>query len=333
MVGIFLILAAVLGGCFFYVWNRAQYGKGEATKEVYYDLKKGTNAWQIGKDLEEKELITGKIYFAFYLWKSEKLHDFKAGVYKIAPGLSIPEIARILAGGETESTQVKVTFPEGWTSKDMAKRLVANNLPGDEFLKMVENPSAEIIQKYLFLSDIPKNASLEGYLFPDTYYFAKDSTADMIINSMLKNFDQKYSESLKQQAKKQGKTTSQIVTMASIVEGEVPNDSDRKIVSGIFWKRISIGQPLQSCATLAYILGEFKPQYSIEETQTQSPYNTYQNKGLPPGPINNPGISAISASILPEQTDYLYFLSNDKKETIFSRTFEEHVANKAKYGL
>ena len=110
---------------------------------------------------------------------------------------------------------------------------------------------------------------------------------------------------------------------------------DFKIVSGIFWKRIKIGLALQSCATLAYVLGENKEQYSLEDTQIESPYNTYKYKGLPPGPVSNPGLATILAALYPETTDYLYFLTdpNDRKNTVYSKTFEEHNLNKQKYGL
>lgn len=330
----FVILSGIiLAGCFFYLWNQSQYGKSNLTESTKYELKKGDDAWKIGSELEEMGIVQKKVYFVFYLWKSGKSKDLKAGNYSIAPGSAIPEIVRVFTEGEKESGQVKVTFPEGWESKDMAKRLSANGLPGDEFLEIVKNPSQEIIAKYEFLNDLPKKSSLEGYLFPDTYFFFKDATAQEILGEMLKNFGRKYAAALQGQTVQSGKTAHQVVTMASIIEGEVPTQTDRKIVSGIFWKRIEIGQPLQSCATLAYILGEYKAQYSIEETQVESPYNTYRNKGLPPGPINNPGSSAIAAAVSPQDTDYLYFLSSKNKETIFSKTFEEHVANKNKYGL
>jgi UPF0755 protein len=122
--------------------------------------------------------------------------------------------------------------------------------------------------------------------------------------------------------------------MASIIEREANKDEDRKIISGIFWNRIKIGQALQSCATVSYVLGENKKQFSYEETRVNSPYNTYINPGLPPGPINNPGLLAIKASIYPQESSYHYFLNNPQNgETIFSKTLEEHNLNKAKVGL
>ncbi|KKQ14969.1 MAG: hypothetical protein US25_C0015G0002 [Candidatus Moranbacteria bacterium GW2011_GWE1_36_7] len=141
-------------------------------------------------------------------------------------------------------------------------------------------------------------------------------------------------DALLDEISKQKKTLYDVITMASIIEGEVQTDEDRKIVSGLFWNRLKIGQAFGSDATLEYVLGGNKRQHSLAETKTDSPYNTYLYKGLPPGPVSNPGISAIRAAIYPIETEYNYFLSDPKTgKTIFSKTFEEHVVNKGKYGL
>jgi UPF0755 protein len=146
----------------------------------------------------------------------------------------------------------------------------------------------------------------------------------MIIEKMLSNFSEKTNESLLVDAQKSGHSLLEIITMASIIEREAPNRDDQKIVSGIFWNRFSVNYPLQSCATINYILGTSKKRLSLEDTRIDSPYNTYLNKGLPPGPIANPGLSAISAAIYPKDSDYFYFQDNGKGEIIFSVTLEEH---------
>jgi UPF0755 protein len=181
------------------------------------------------------------------------------------------------------------------------------------------------------LDDKPDYRGLEGYLFPDTYRIFKGSSPSEVLEKMLDNFDSKLTEEMRLEIERQGKTIYEIVTMASIVEKEVRSEADMKIVAGIFWDRIKYGQPLQSCATLAYILGVNKKQYSLEDTKTDSLYNTYQNKGLPPGPIANPGLRALEATIYPEYTDYNYFLSSSDGETIYSVTYDEHLRNKAIY--
>jgi UPF0755 protein len=151
---------------------------------------------------------------------------------------------------------------------------------------------------------------------------------------MLSNFGKKFDATLRAAIKEQKRSLYETVTLASIVENEVKSSADRKIVADIFLRRISVGQALQSCATLQYILGVDKTQYSYEETRTPSPYNTYINGGLPPGPIGNPGTISLQASVFPQSNPYFYFLSDPKTgKTIFSVTYEEHVKNKNLYGL
>ncbi len=329
-----VFIFAILVGCFFYSYNQIYLASGDAVEKQTVLIEKGDNALVVSEKLEQAGVIVGKKYLVFYLWKNGQLHGLVAGTYAFQPGLKIPEVARIITGGETTSTSVQVTFPEGWTIKQMAERLDSNGFAGAEFIALTDNPSQELKEKYSFLKEIPKGKSLEGYLFPDTYYFAKDASAGDIIEKMLKNFDAKITDSMSAEISAQKKSLYDIITMASIVEMEVAGDVDRKIVAGLFWNRLKIGMAFGSDATLEYVIGGNKRQHSIAETKIDSPYNTYRYKGLPPGPVSNPGASSIEATINPEETDYTYFLSDPKTgKTIFSKTFEEHIANKAKYGL
>ncbi len=333
-ISIFVLVIILLGGCFFYVYNKIYFSQGIASVSRTVSVEKGDNALVVGQKLSDAGVISGKYYFAYYLWSSHKLHSIVAGVYEFPRGMQIPEAMRIVTGGEVVTMRVKITFPEGWTAKDMSERLTANNLPGADFLTLEKSPSQSLRDDYPFLTELPVGATLEGYLFPDTYYFAKDVTADEIIKKMLENFSAKVITAIKSDFDGQQKSLFEIITMASVVEGEVKNDSDRKIVAGLFWNRIVGGMPLQSDATLEYALGTNKIQHSIAETKTDSPYNTYQNKGLPPGPVSNPGLASVLAVLNPQKSEFVYFLSDPKTgKTVFAKTFEEHVANKAKYGL
>ncbi len=223
-----------------------------------------------------------------------------------------------------------LTIIEGWNLDNLELYLTKQGFSDANQLSdlKIKDYSAD----YEFLLSAPANASLEGYLFPDTYRVYTDATLDDLIRKMLDNFDYKLDNPWREEISRQGKTIHQIVTMASIIEKEVSASTDRAIVSGIFWQRIKIGQPLESCATLAYILGEYKAQYSQADTQIESPYNTYRRYGLPPGPIASPGQASIRAAIYPEKSDFHYFLTRpDTGATVYSRTFSEHVANKVKY--
>lgn len=225
---------------------------------------------------------------------------------------------------------------EGWRNSDISNLLIKNNLStADDFIKAQKDYD---LNKFSFLADKPKNTDLEGYLYPDTYRVYASSTVSEIITKMLSNLDNKLTPKMRADIKAQGKTVNEILTMASIIEKEAPisyskNDNqDAKIISGIFWHRIKIGQALQSCATLAYVLGVDKEQYSQVDTKTESPYNTYKNPGLPPGPIANPGILAIEAAIYPIPSNYNYFLTpKDSKAIIYATTYDEHLRNKNKY--
>lgn len=225
---------------------------------------------------------------------------------------------------------------EGWRNTDIAKELINQGLTSSsDFTKATWYDYSD---QFDFLKDKPKGIDLEGYLYPDTYRVYASSTAEEIITKMLTNFDNKLTAQMRADIKAQGKTINEIVTMASLIEKEAPISyqtgklDDAKIVSGIFWNRIRSGQALQSCATLAYVLGVNKPQYSEADTRIDSPYNTYQNPGLPPGPIANPGILAITAAIYPIKTNYNYFLTpSGSKDLVFARTYDEHLRNKNKY--
>jgi UPF0755 protein len=326
---LFLGLALLVAG-FFYFRYQVYYSHGSYVEGKTIKIEKGEGNKSIGEKLEKEKIISGKYYFYYYMWSKKLTAKILPDEYELSAKMTIPEV--IFAITQEQDKNIKITFPEGWTSKQMAERLTANGLPGGEFSKIISNPG-DLKSQYAFLTDSGIK-TLEGYLFPDTYFFTSEMDAQMMVRKMLGIFNTKVTSQMKADAMKNGKSLNDIMVMASIIEGEVRTDEDRKIVSGIFWNRIKNGQALQSCATLAYITGENKKQYSELDTKINSPFNTYLVKGLPPAPISNPGLSAINAAIYPTETQYNYFLSDPQTgKTVFSKTYEEHVANKAKYGL
>jgi UPF0755 protein len=329
-----ILMLVILIGSFFYIKNKTYFASGVANSIKTISIENGDNALVVGEKLSKAGIISGKYYFAWYLWLNNKLHSIVAGVYEFPKGMPIPEAALIVTGGETVPMRVKVTFPEGWTMKKYAERLNASGLSGDDFLKIAEKPDKILKGQYEFLDNVPADATLEGFLFPDTYYFSNQATGEEIVKKMLDTFSLKVFNIIYEDVKSQNKSFYDVMIMGSIVEGEVRNASDRKTVSGLFWNRIASGMLLQSDATLEYALGTNKFQHSISETKIDSPYNSYQNKGLPPGPVSNPGLASIQAALHPNQTDYVYFLSDPKTgKTVFAKTYEQHLANKAQYGL
>lgn len=329
-IGLFFVLVLLE----FYLFNRqASFSHGTGNIAQNFEIEEGEGVKVIGQKLEDAQLVKNKYYFDFYIWKTGSREKIQAGKYELKGTMTIPEIVQVLSLGEIVSNEVKVTFPEGTSAKEMAGILKQKGFDGNAFLQDI-NSGSGIAADYEFLKDKPQKANLEGFLFPDTYIFFKDAGAASIINRMLQNFDEKLTPKMREDIQSRGKNIFDVVTMASILEKEVRTADDMKIASGIFWDRIGAKMPLQSCATVAYVLGKEKKQYSAEDTKTPSPYNTYINKGLPPGPIDNPGMNSILAAIYPAKTDYNYFLTDPATgKTIFSRTLEEHAANKAKYGL
>lgn len=288
-----------------------------------FKVEKGDSAIAIAENLQSAGLIKSPFLFRLYIYLSLSQYSLKPGEYEFFPGMSIRDIGdALIFGGMNEAM---VTIPEGFTIKQIEDRLVGANLAergGLTSFKFLKDAP-------LILSDKPKSASLEGYLFPDTYRFFKDAVLSDIVGKMVDNLNGKLTPDFHAAIKKSGRSLYEILTMASLVEREVSKESDRPIVAGVLWKRLEAGVPLQVDATLIYITG--RNEIYEADKKINSLYNTYLYRGLPKGPISNPGISAIEAAIFPKSNPYWYYLSAKDGRTIFSRTLEEHNRNKAIY--
>lgn len=334
--GVISILVVVF---FVFGWYATDHFTGSFKSEQRFDVRPNENAYALGIRLEESGLVFSRFTFLWYLVHGGKTHQIIAGQYMLSGSLTVPEIALLVTTGKTVSRDIKVTFPEGFTMTQMADRLTVNKLPGKEFLALTTQPLPAWRTQFDFLASLPEKATLEGYLFPDTYFFAPEATAQDIVTVLLKNFGQKsgalfgYSENGNNGAV-DPKLIHGLVTMASIIEEEGRTKEERGMISDIFRKRIAIGQPLQSDATVNYIHGTTRLQPTLKDTESDSLYNTYRVKGLPPGPISNPGLVSLQAALSPTNNPYYYFLVDPKtKETIYSATFEAHVRNRSLHGL
>ena len=301
-------------------------------------IKEGEGTNQISENLFEQKLIKSKLAFETYVWARDWEGKFKAGEHQLSPKLNVREIALALTKGTSISRETDIRIIEGWNTNDIKEYLVKNNISSaEDFDQAIKKPIGEwqeALGNPRFISELPSGEALEGYLFPDTYRIFKGAKTEDIFNKMLANFEKKVDPQLRAEAARQGKSLKDIIIVASLIEKEVRTEKDMKIVSGILWDRLKIGQALQLDATLSYILGNNKDRHSGDELNTESPYNTYRNKGLPPGPICNPGLNAVKAAVYPTQTDYNYFLTakvNGEDKVIFSKSFEEHVKNKGIY--
>jgi UPF0755 protein len=299
--------------------------KGEAVKEISSNLKK-------------ENIIDNSTAFIAYTLITGKYSKIQAGEYLLSSQMSIARIVSIFSNGET--AKENVTIIEGWDLRDVNDYLSGKGITTkDELYSLTGTPAQkasnenveQLAKKYDFLEDKPINMSLEGYLFPDTYYVDKSDSLETIVEKALSNFGEKLTPEMRTDIKKQKKTVFEIVTMASMIEKEVKTLKDKKIVSGILWKRMKSGMRLQVDATILYAENKEGLKIYTKDTQLDSPYNTYRVDGLPLGPISNPGIDSIIAAIYPTETNYYYYLSSTNGETIFSKTLEEHNYNKAKY--
>jgi len=320
---IFMFFAAAFAASALVFWWQIRTPLSRSAEIKLFQVLKGESAKIIAEHLKNSNLIENQFFFQLYVFLSLRQYALKSGEYELSQSMSIREIAdTIVLGGTNE---ILITIPEGFTLKQIEQRLVAAGLiKQNELVSYVFSESAPQV-----LSDKPKSASLEGYLFPDTYRFFKDAKLSDIVSKMVVNLDNKLTSDLKIAIKNSSYTTYEIITMASLIEKEVKSDADREIVSGILWKRLKAKVPLQVDATLVYITGS-KEIFDADK-KINSPYNTYFYRGLPKGPISNPGLSAIMAAIFPKSSPYWYYLSAKDGATIFSKTLEEHNRNRAIY--
>jgi len=301
-------------------------------KEVIFIVAKGEGSKDIALNLAKENLIRCATTFRVYVLVKGVAGDLKAGQYLLSPSMNIPQIAeKLFKGGIIKE---KITIIEGWSLKTIGFYFEDRGMwPAEEVWQMA---ARDFSDQFDFLKDKPENLGLEGYLFPDTYEIMKNESLENVVKRMLSNFDRKIAP-YRNEVSGSGLTLFEIVTMASLIEKEVRDPEDKKLVSGILWKRLEANIPLQVDATTAYILGrenwtfyEMRKEIALAR-DIDSPYNTYKYQGLPPGPISNPGLESIIATIYPVESDYWYYLSTPEGETIFSETLEEHNLAKAKY--
>ncbi len=294
-------------------------------------IKSGDSVQEIAANLQSRNLISEMDFFKFYVWQKKISGELQAGSYELSPAMSIPEIANLFIGGKIKSNEISITIPEGFSNKEIDERLAESGLIEKESFVNFSKSDDPDFSEYDFLQDKPESAGLQGYYFPDTYKYYKDSLIEDIAKKMLDNFDKKLSQELRKEIKKQNKSIFDTLILASIIEKEAGFAEDMGKVSSVFHNRLEIDYPLESDATINYITESGRSKSTYEDLKIDSPYNTYKYAGLPPAPICNPGLNAIKAAIYPEETDYFFFLTPSDGKAIFSKTYAEHLKNQSKY--
>ena len=298
--------------------------------EQTFIIQKGDSVSKIAANLKKVDLIRNDFLFKIYVELEGARANLKSGRYILSPTMSLSRIAQKIIKGDTND--LSITIIEGWDKYDIANYLENQNLfSRNDFLYSINDPNIESLQNLSVLQDKPITASLEGYLFPDTYKIGNDFGAQTIINKAISNLDKKIDNQTRQDIIKQHKTIFEIITMASMIEKEVKTKADKEIVSGILWKRLRAGMPLQVDATINYFTKKQTTDITHDDLSTDSPYNTYLHVGLPIGPISNPGLDSILAAAYPKESKYWYYLSTPDGTTIFSKTLSEHNIARAKY--
>ena len=263
------------------------------------------------------------------VWKLRLVHrlqsgkkTIKAGVYEFRLGTSSAGLLGILEEGKV--TTVRVTIPEGWTKTRTCSVLAESlHLHESALLVLCEKP-LPVWQREL---DLPEGADLEGYLFPETYRFAEGVDEALVLHTLIGHFLSAFDDSLRQDVASSGMTVHEVVTLASIVEAETARTDERKKIAAVYLNRLKRGWKLEADPTVAYAAGIPGGKLSYRDLQIDSPYNTYRVKGLPPGPIDSPGRSALESVVHPQRDfDALYFVADGKGGHVFSRTWEEHRA-------
>jgi UPF0755 protein len=285
-------------------------------------VKKGFSVSQIAGILHRAGIIEHPLAFKYLAMAGGLNRQLKAGRYRFDYPLSIWEALNKIHSGAV--VYHKVTIPEGLTMAQIAGIMTAN--AGADSMELMRTfRDTSMINSY----DI-EAPSLEGYLFPETYDFEWGSSSGLIVQRLVTSFFENFTPRWKEEMIRQKRSLQQVVIMASLVEREAQVDSERSVVASVFYNRLKLHRPLESCASIEYALPKHKNRrLTYDDLEIDSPYNTYRRQGLPPGPICNPGRKSLEAAIFPAQTNYLYFVSKGDGSHIFSRTLQEH--NQAKH--
>ncbi len=301
--------------------------------ECNFSIEKGENLKSIADRLRNQKFVSSSMLFQFYVKIKGQEKNIKAGDYSFISPLTITNITEIITNGKLTNNSFLIA--EGETMLEIEENLREKGLI-DAFSSLKEWKTGDFLEKKYFdiFSEIPTDVSLEGYLFPDSYHLPQGLEEEEILSMFIDNFVAKTENDLFFEIKEQKRSFYEILTMASLLEKEVREETDKRMVADILWRRLDTNFLLQVDATICY--AEFqsfkKCSLTRELFKLDSPYNTYLYKGLPPTPINNPGIESIQAALNPLVNDYWYYMTDrETGKTIFSETFDEHLESRGKY--
>lgn len=304
-----------------------------------FEVKAGDGAVTVADRLKEAGAVRSKILFLVSVRALRLERSLQPGVHDLAGAVSYAEMARRLATGGADRAEVTLVMREGWTLRELRAELERLGLPaaaglydltGEPAASGFEPPAAWL-ERYPFLKTRVAGTSLEGFLFPDTYRFFPDADAEKVVTTLLDNFGRRMDSEMMGEIVASRRTFREVVVMASLLEREVRTPEDRRLVADLFWRRLERGMRLQADSTVNYATGANRPSATAADLEADSLYNTYKYGGLPPGPISNPGLDAFAAAVRPTPNNYWYFLTDPTGAVHYAKTYDEHLANKAKY--
>jgi UPF0755 protein len=279
--------------------------------------------YEIGRRLEEAGVVRSRFAFVAIALLQGSERRLRAGEYEVPKGAATPDVVALLESGRVR--QHAILLREGGTVQELARTLEIGRLArADEVLRVAAS------QAFLRSLDIDA-ASVEGYLFPDTYHFVRGQPVPEMLGRMVQRMRQKLTPEILARARARGLTLHQLLTLASIVEREARAPEERRLIAAVFWNRLRLDMPLQADPTVQYAVGKERTALTRADLGVDHPFNTYRYAGLPPGPIASPGLAAIEAALDPAAVAYLYFVARDERNHHFSRTVDEHNAAVARY--
>jgi peptidoglycan lytic transglycosylase G len=295
---------------------------GQAIK---FNVQPGQNLSIISENLQKEGIIKSSFFFKILVSYKENAKELKAGEYMLSASKTPLQILSIITKGTVKL--YKLTLPEGLNIKEVAQRVEKAGFGTSEnFILLAESK--------VFAEELGVNqTNLEGYLYPETYFFPKNTSQKKIITAMVDTFNKAYTSDFRKKAVDLGLSMHEIVTLASIIEKETGAAKERPIISSVFHNRLRKGMRLESDPTVIYGIKDFNGNITRKDLRTWTPYNTYKIKALPPGPIANPGGMSIKAALFPASTDYIFFVSKKDTTHKFSKTIKEHNKAVRKYQL
>ncbi|MBI5574385.1 MAG: endolytic transglycosylase MltG [Elusimicrobia bacterium] len=278
-------------------------------REAFIKIPDGSTPKQVAKILKNENIIKSENVFLTIVWLAKVEKKFKPGIYEFNTKMTSFAILRDIINGNTY--RIKVTIPEGFTAEEIAQLLEKKGIcNGKKFLEIV------------------KNKKLEGYLFPETYFFEPNSSEEKVIQMLYNQFEKIFIDDFVKKANELKVSKEKIIILASIIEKEAKKAEERPLISAVFHNRLKKGWNLESCATVLYALGKHKDFLTYKDTKVDSTFNTYIHPGLPPSPISNPGLASIKAALYPAETVDMFFVADGSGTHKFSKYADEHIKNK-----